>query len=95
MRHGIKSKKLNRTSTHRGAMLANMAVSLVLHEQITTTLPKAKLIRPVVEKLVTLAKTADLSARRKLFAETRSEDAVTKHIGRSILNSSSLLILDS
>lgn len=80
MRHGIKSKKLNRTSTHRNAMMANMAVSLVLHEQITTTLPKAKLIRPVVEKLVTLAKKGDLSARRRLFSSTRSENAVLKLI---------------
>jgi len=80
MRHGIKSKKLNRTSSHRTAMLANMAVSLVMHEQITTTLPKAKLLRPVVEKLVTLGKKADLSARRKLFALTRSELTVTKLI---------------
>lgn len=80
MRHGIKTKKLNRTSSHRKAMLANMAVAMVLHEQITTTLPKAKVLRPVVEKLVTLGKKADLSARRKLFSLLRSDLAVTKLI---------------
>ncbi len=80
MRHGIKSKKLNRTSSHRKAMLANMAVALVLHEQITTTLPKAKYLRPVVEKLVTLGKQGDLSARRKLFSLVRSDLVVAKLI---------------
>lgn len=80
MRHGNKSKKLNRTSTHRNAMLANMAVSLVLHEQITTTLPKAKLIRPVVEKLVTLGKQGNLSARRRIFSLTRSDLVASKLI---------------
>jgi len=78
MRHGIKSKKLNRTSSHRKAMLANMAVSLVLHEQITTTLPKAKFLRPMVEKLVTFGKQGDLAARRKLFSIVRSELTVAK-----------------
>lgn len=78
MKHGIKTKKLNRTSTHRKAMLSNMAVSLVLHEQITTTLPKAKVIRPFVEKIVTLCKQGDLSARRKLFSILRSDIAVAK-----------------
>jgi len=80
MRHGIKSKKLNRTSSHRKAMLANMAVALVLHEQITTTLPKAKYLRPVVERLVTLGKQGDLNARRKLFSLVRSDLAVVKLI---------------
>ena len=80
MRHGIKTKKLNRTSSHRKAMLANMAVAMVLHEQITTTLPKAKILRPVVEKLVTLGKQGDLSARRKLLSLLRSDLAVTKLI---------------
>lgn len=78
MRHGIKTKKLNRTSSHRKAMFANMAVSLILHEQITTTLPKAKVIRPIVEKLVTLGKQGDLAARRKLFSLTRSDITVAK-----------------
>jgi len=80
MRHGIKAKKLNRTSSHRKAMLANMAVSLVLHEQIVTTLPKAKLLRPVVEKLVTLGKQGDLAARRRLLSIVKSDLAVTKLI---------------
>jgi large subunit ribosomal protein L17 len=78
MRHGIKTKKLNRTSSHRKSMFANMAVSLILHEQITTTLPKAKVIRPIVEKLITLGKQGDLSARRKLFSLTRSDLTVAK-----------------
>lgn len=78
MRHGIKTKKLNRTSSHRKAMLANMAVALVLHEQITTTLPKAKFLRPAVEKLITLGKQGDLTARRKLFSLLRSDLAVAK-----------------
>ncbi len=78
MRHGIKTKKLNRTSSHRKAMLSNMSVALVLHEQITTTLPKAKFLRPAVEKLVTLAKQGDLSSRRKLFSLLRSDIAVAK-----------------
>ncbi len=78
MRHGIKSKKLNRTSSHRKAMLSNMAVALVLHEQITTTLPKAKFLRPMVEKLVTFAKQGDLAARRKLFSIVRSDLTVAK-----------------
>ncbi len=80
MRHGIKSKKLNRTSSHRKSMIANMASSLVLHEQISTTLPKAKLIRPVVEKLVTIARKPNLAARRKLLSMLRSEVAVNKLI---------------
>lgn len=80
MRHGIKSKKLNRTSSHRKAMISNMAVSLILHEQISTTLPKAKLIRPVVEKLVTLGRSADLQARRMLLSMLKSEETVNKVI---------------
>ena len=80
MRHGIKSKKLNRTSSHRKAMLANMSVALILHEQITTTLPKAKFLRPVVEKLVTLGKQGDLAARRKLFSLVNSDITVAKLI---------------
>ena len=80
MRHGIKGKKLNRTSTHRKAMLVNMSVSLVLHEQIVTTLPKAKVLRPVVEKLVTLGKKGDLAARRKLLSLVNSDVAVAKLI---------------
>ena len=62
MRHGNAHRKLGRTSAHRTAMFANMAASLIKHEQIVTTLPKAKELRPVVEKLVTLAKRGDLHA---------------------------------
>lgn len=80
MRHGIKSKKLNRTSSHRKAMLSNMAVALVLHEQISTTLPKAKYLRPAVERLMTLAKKGDLMSRRKLHSLLRSDLAVAKLI---------------
>ncbi len=80
MRHGVKTKKLNRTSSHRKAMMVNMSVALVLHEQITTTLPKAKILRPVVEKLVTLGKRGDLSARRQLMSLVRDDLSVAKLI---------------
>lgn len=78
MRHGCKLRKLNRTSSHRKAMFGNMAVSLIMHEQITTTLPKAKAIRPIVEKLVTLGKAGDLSAKRKLFSIVHNKQVVDK-----------------
>jgi large subunit ribosomal protein L17 len=68
MRHGNRGRKLNRTSSHRKAMLANMASALIKHEQITTTLPKAKELRPYVERLVTLGKRGGLSARRQAVA---------------------------
>ena len=71
MRHRMAGRKLNRTSSHRKAMFANMAVALVKHEQITTTLPKAKELRRYVDKLVTLGKRGDLHARRLLIAKTR------------------------
>jgi large subunit ribosomal protein L17 len=71
-------KKLNRTSAHRTAMFANMAASLIKHEQIVTTLPKAKALRPVVERLITLAKRGDLSARRLVFARLRDETQTKK-----------------
>jgi large subunit ribosomal protein L17 len=80
MRHRMHGRKLNRTSSHRQAMLANMAVALVKHEQITTTLPKAKELRPYVEKLVTLGKRGDLHARRLLIAKTRDAITATKLI---------------
>ncbi|MEL6361376.1 MAG: 50S ribosomal protein L17 [Pseudomonadota bacterium] len=66
MRHGYAHRKLNRTHEHRKAMFANMASALIKHEQITTTLPKAKELRPIVEKLVTMAKKADSDAARRL-----------------------------
>lgn len=78
MRHGIAGRKLNRTSSHRKAMLRNMADALVKHEQITTTLPKAKELRPYVEKLVTLGKRGDLHARRQAIALTFDEKTVHK-----------------
>ncbi len=80
MRHRVHGRKLNRTSSHRQAMFANMAMALVKHEQITTTLPKAKELRPIVEKLVTLGKRGDLHARRLLIARTRDEVTAAKLI---------------
>ena len=78
MRHGSGPRKLNRTHSHRQAMLANMACSLIEHEQIKTTLPKAKELRPYVEKLVTLAKRGDLHARRLCIAQIKHEAPVSK-----------------
>jgi large subunit ribosomal protein L17 len=78
MRHGIAHRKLNRTHAHRTAMFANMAASLIKHEQIVTTLPKAKELRPFVEKLVTLAKRGDLHARRLAISRVRDVDQVGK-----------------
>jgi large subunit ribosomal protein L17 len=69
VRHGKAHRKFNRRSDHRRSMLANLAASLIKHEQITTTLPKAKDLRPVVEKLVTLGKRGDLHARRQAIAQ--------------------------
>ena len=80
MRHRKSGRKLGRTPSHRRAMFANMAQALVKHEQITTTLPKAKELRPVVEKLVTLGKQGDLAARRLLIARTRDEVTAKKLI---------------
>lgn len=78
MRHGMSGRKLNRTSAHRKAMFANMAAALVKHEQISTTLPKAKDLRPFVEKLVTLAKKGDLASRRLAISRMRDKDQVAK-----------------
>lgn len=78
MKHGIKQRKLNRTSSHRKAMLANMAAALIKHEQITTTLPKAKELRPFTEKLVTLAKKGGLANRRIAISRVRDEAQVKK-----------------
>jgi large subunit ribosomal protein L17 len=72
MRHGFRGRRFNRTSEHRLAMFANMSAALIKHEQIVTTLPKAKDLRPVVEKLVTLAKRGDLNSRR--LAQSRLRD---------------------
>ena len=78
MRHGNAHRKLNRTAEHRRAMFANMAVALIKHEQIVTTLPKAKDLRPIVEKLITLGKRGDLHARRQAIAQMRDVDMVKK-----------------
>ena len=78
MRHGNANRKLNRTSAHRKAMFANMSASLIKHEQIVTTLPKAKELRPIVEKLITLGKRGDLHARRQAIAQVRDETQVAK-----------------
>ena len=78
MRHGYAHRKLGRTTAHRTAMFANMAASLIKHEQITTTLPKAKELRPFVEKLVTLAKKGDLHARRIAISRVRDVGQVGK-----------------
>jgi large subunit ribosomal protein L17 len=78
MRHGKTHRKFSRRSDHRRSMLANLAASLIKHEQITTTLPKAKDLRPVVEKLVTLGKRGDLHARRQAIAQMRDLAMVKK-----------------
>ena len=78
MRHRLGLRKLNRTSSHRLAMLRNMTVSLLRHETIKTTLPKAKELRPIVEKLITLAKRGDLHARRQAAAQLKQDMHVAK-----------------
>ncbi|MGE3967283.1 MAG: 50S ribosomal protein L17 [Dongiaceae bacterium] len=79
MRHGLSGRKLNRTKSHRRALFANLASALIKHEQIKTTLPKAKDLRPVVEKLITLGKRGNLHARRQALAVLRDE-AVTRKL---------------
>lgn len=78
MRHGHGYRKLNRTHEHRKAMFANMSSSLIEHEQIKTTLPKAKELKRIVEKLITLAKRGDLHARRLAIGDIKQEAAVKK-----------------
>ncbi len=78
MRHGKANRKLNRTSSHRKAMFANMSAALIKHEQIVTTLPKAKELRPIVEKLITLAKRGDLHARRQAISKLQDLGMVSK-----------------
>ena len=78
MRHAKAGRKLNRTSSHRKAMFANMSASLIEHEQIVTTLPKAKELRPIVEKLVTLGKRGNLHARRQAISAIKDETQVKK-----------------
>jgi large subunit ribosomal protein L17 len=81
MRHGMSGRKLNRTSSHRKAMFANMAAALIKHEQITTTLPKAKDLRPIVEKLITLGKRGNLHARRQALSVLRDPQLAAKLFG--------------
>ena len=78
MRHGIAKRKLNKTSSHRLAMLENMAVSLIKNETIKTTLPKAKELRPFVEKIITLGKRNKQSSRANAFNSLRDKEAVVK-----------------
>ncbi len=78
MRHGNTNRKLSRTASHRKAMFANMSAALIKHEQIVTTLPKAKELRPIVEKLVTLGKRGDLHARRQALSQL-GQDASIVH----------------
>ena len=78
MRHGKAHRKLNRTASHRKAMFANMAASLIEHEQIVTTLPKAKEMRSIIDKLITLGKRGDLHARRQAIARIRDVAQVKK-----------------
>lgn len=80
MRHRVARRKLNRTASHRKAMFSNMAVALVKHEQIKTTVPKAKELRRVVEKLVTRARQDNMHSRRKLFSFLRDKKSVVKLI---------------
>ncbi|MFN3131086.1 50S ribosomal protein L17 [Roseibium sp.] len=78
MRHGKSGRKLNRTASHRKAMFANMAASLIKHEQIVTTLPKAKEMKPIIDKLITLGKRGDLHARRQAISQIRDVAMVKK-----------------
>ena len=78
MRHGFRGRRFSRTAEHRKAMFANMSAALIKHEQIVTTLPKAKDLRPVVEKLVTLGKRGDLTSRRNAMSALRDEAMVRK-----------------
>jgi len=78
MRHGKARRKLGRTTSHRLAMFANMSASLIKHEQIITTLPKAKELRPIVEKLITLGKRGDLHARRQAISQIHDIEQVGK-----------------
>ncbi len=78
MRHGYRGRRFNRSAEHRKAMFANMCQALIKHEQIVTTLPKAKDLRPVVEKLITLGKRGDLHARRQAIAQIKDIELVKK-----------------
>ena len=81
MKHRIKGKKLNRTSSHRKALFKNMAQAIIKHEQIITTLPKAKTMKPIIDKLITLGKKGSLHARRQAFSQLRDNNMVSKLFG--------------
>jgi large subunit ribosomal protein L17 len=81
MKHRIKGKKLNRTSSHRKALFKNMAQAIIKHEQIVTTLPKAKTMKPIVDKLISLGKKGSIHARRQAFSKLRDENMVAKLFG--------------
>ena len=81
MKHKIRGKKLNRTSSHRKALFKNMAQAIIKHEQIITTLPKAKTMKPIVDKLITLAKKGSLHAKRQAYSKLRDDKMVTKLFG--------------
>ena len=81
MKHRVKGKKLNRTSSHRKALFKNMAQAIIKHEQIVTTLPKAKTMKPIVDKLISLGKKGSLHARRQAFSKLRDESMVAKLFG--------------
>lgn len=80
MRHGFAGRRFSRTQSHRKSLIANLVISLVEHEQIVTTLPKAKDLRPVVERLITIAKKGDLAARRHLIAELQNNEVAAKKL---------------
>ena len=81
MKHRIKGKKLNRTSSHRKALFKNMAQAIIKHEQIITTLPKAKTMKPIIDKLISLGKKGSIHARRRAFSQLRDNDIVSKLFG--------------
>ena len=81
MKHRIKGKKLNRTSSHRKALFKNLAQAIIKHEQIITTLPKAKSMKSVIDKLITLGKKGSLHARRQAFSKLRDDNMVSKLFG--------------
>ena len=81
MKHRINGKKLNRSSSHRKALFKNMAQAIIKHEQIITTLPKAKTMKPIIDKLITLGKKGSLHARRQAFSQLRDNNMVSKLFG--------------
>ena len=81
MKHRIKGKKLNRSSSHRKALFKNMAQAIIKHEQIITTLSKAKTMKPIIDKLITLGKKGSLHARRQAFSQLRDNNMVSKLFG--------------